>query len=231
MGKQWLLRCLRWLLGFFQAAWKTPFLFLFLNSFTYLGFPGGTSGKEPGCQCRRHKRYSFQSLCWEDPLEEEMSTHPRIFVWRIPWTEEPGGLQSIGLQRVGHDWSDWAWQHSPGALFLKKAILVPREKTQTSPSGHLNTCSWTSFNCHWVWAIHMLLRIVCMLSGGIKHSLLQAGALTMAKKLLENLFLMDRGNPFTGQTMWVLTKTSPASWNSQCLHHPWSLGKSEKTNG
>ena len=44
-----------------------------------------------------------QSLSWEDPLEEGMETHSNILAWRIPWTEEPGGLQSMGLQRVGHD--------------------------------------------------------------------------------------------------------------------------------
>ena len=44
-----------------------------------------------------------QSLRREDPLEKEMATHFLILAWRIPWTEEPVGLQSIGLQRVGHD--------------------------------------------------------------------------------------------------------------------------------
>ena len=44
-----------------------------------------------------------QSLDWEDPLEEEMATHSSTLVWRIPWTEEPGGLQSMGSQRVGHN--------------------------------------------------------------------------------------------------------------------------------
>ena len=44
-----------------------------------------------------------QSVGWEDPLEEEMATHSSIFAWRIPWTEEPGGLQSIGSQRVEHN--------------------------------------------------------------------------------------------------------------------------------
>ena len=46
-----------------------------------------------------------RSLGWEDPLEKEMATHSSILAWRIPWTEEPGGLQSTGLQRVGHDWA------------------------------------------------------------------------------------------------------------------------------
>ena len=44
-----------------------------------------------------------QSLGWEDPLEKEMATHSSILAWRIPWTEEPGELQSTGSQRVGHD--------------------------------------------------------------------------------------------------------------------------------
>ena len=63
---------------------------------------GGTSGKEPAYQCRRHNM-QIGSLGGEDPLEEGVATHTSILAWRIPWTEEPGGLQSMGLQRVGHD--------------------------------------------------------------------------------------------------------------------------------
>ena len=44
-----------------------------------------------------------QSLGWDDPLEKEMATHSSTLAWRIPWTEESGGLQSMGWQRVGHD--------------------------------------------------------------------------------------------------------------------------------
>ena len=44
-----------------------------------------------------------QSLGWEDPLEESMATHTSTFAWRIPWTEDPGGLQSMGSQRVRHN--------------------------------------------------------------------------------------------------------------------------------
>ena len=51
------------------------------------------------------------SLGREDPLEKGMATHSSILAWRIPWTEEPGGLQSIGSQRVGHNWSDLACTH------------------------------------------------------------------------------------------------------------------------
>ena len=49
-----------------------------------------------------------QSLGWGDPLEEGMSTHSNILAWKIPWTEEPGGLESLGSQRARHSWRDWA---------------------------------------------------------------------------------------------------------------------------
>ena len=65
----------------------------------WLGFPGGSDGKESTAV----QETWLRSLGWEDPLEEGMATHSSILTWRIPWTEEPGGLQSIGLQRVGHD--------------------------------------------------------------------------------------------------------------------------------
>ena len=44
-----------------------------------------------------------QSLGWEDPLEKEMAIHSSTLAWKIPWTEDPGRLQSMGLQRVGHN--------------------------------------------------------------------------------------------------------------------------------
>ena len=60
------------------------------------------SGKEPTCQCRRYET-QVQSLDQEDPLEERTATHSSILVWRIPITEELGGLEFIGLQRVGYE--------------------------------------------------------------------------------------------------------------------------------
>ena len=62
------------------------------------GFPGVASGEEPTCQHRRLKRCTFHAS-----LEEDTATHPSILAWRIPWTEEPEGLQSRALQRAGHD--------------------------------------------------------------------------------------------------------------------------------
>ena len=62
-----------------------------------------------------------RSLGWEDPLEEGMATHSSILAWRIPWTEEAGGLQSIGSQRVGHD---WATKHSTAHHHLAQKWLA-----------------------------------------------------------------------------------------------------------
>ena len=57
----------------------------------------------------------FWSLDWEDTLEKEMATHSSVLAWRIPGTEEPGGLLSMGSHRVRHDWSDLA---AAGCLYL-----------------------------------------------------------------------------------------------------------------
>ena len=59
---------------------------------------------------------------WEDPLEESMATHPSILAWRIPWREEPGGLQPIGSQRVGHGWRYLACRIQQCECHLKKTI-------------------------------------------------------------------------------------------------------------
>ena len=50
----------------------------------------------------------FQSLAWEDPLEEKMATHSSNLAWQTPWTKEPGGLQSTVWQRIGCNWVNWA---------------------------------------------------------------------------------------------------------------------------
>ena len=60
------------------------------------GLPRWCRAKESACQC---KRLGFDLLSWEDPLEKGMATHPSVLVWEIPQTEEPGRVQSMGLQR------------------------------------------------------------------------------------------------------------------------------------
>ena len=74
---------------------------------------GGASGKELAWQCRKHKRRRFDPWVGKrDPLVKHTAPHSSILAWRIPWSEEPGGLQSIGLQKVGQDWNKWADMHA-----------------------------------------------------------------------------------------------------------------------
>ena len=67
-------------------------------STVFKGFPNASSAKNLPAQ----QKWVW-SLDQEDPLEKEMATHSNILAWEIPWTEEPGRLQSVGLQRVRHD--------------------------------------------------------------------------------------------------------------------------------
>ena len=77
------------------------------------------------------------SLGREDPWEKEMATHSSILAWRIPWIEEPGRLQSMGLQRVGHDWAT--------SLHLASLQLHVQPQDRPKPRAVLNTTlSWTS---------------------------------------------------------------------------------------
>ena len=86
------------------------------NKWTYLqsrrGFPGGASGKELACQCRRHKRHGFDPWVGKIPLRKAWQPTPVLLPGESPWTEEPGRLQSMGSQRVGHDWSDLVRMHT-----------------------------------------------------------------------------------------------------------------------
>ena len=70
----------------------------FLSIFWCLSPPGGSV-----VQCRRCRRHRFNPWVRKIPLEEGMATHSSILAWRIPWTEEPGGLWFTGSQRVGQD--------------------------------------------------------------------------------------------------------------------------------
>ena len=85
-----------WNINCFLINLFTTFLDL-RNILDNMVIHGGSNGKESALNSGDQSR--------EDPLEKEIATHSSILAWKIPWTEEPGGLQSIGLQRVGHDWA------------------------------------------------------------------------------------------------------------------------------
>ena len=74
-----------------------------------------------------------QSLGQKDALEKGMVTHSRILAWEIPWTEEPGGLQSMGSQRIRHDWATHTFFHTMYAiLYTLHTVLV--KVTQSCPT-------------------------------------------------------------------------------------------------
>ena len=68
-----------------------------------MDFPGSSMEKKPPANAGDLQETWVQSLDWEDSLEQEMATHSGILAWKIPWTEKPGRLQSVGSQRVEHD--------------------------------------------------------------------------------------------------------------------------------
>ena len=80
-----------------------------------------------------------QSLGQEDPLEKGMATHSSILSWRIPWTEEPGKLQSMGSQRVGHDWATNTHTHTHTHKVQEQAKLINHDRNQNR--GHF----WEGF--------------------------------------------------------------------------------------
>ena len=91
------------------------YVYIYIHTHTYIwkymGFPSGLAVKNlPAMQMPQETQ--VQSLSQEYPLEEGMATHSSILSWRVPRTEEPGGLQSIGLQRVGHSWSSLVHMHA-----------------------------------------------------------------------------------------------------------------------
>ena len=79
----------------------------------------GSGGEESACQCRR---CSFNLRFGKITLEKETATHSSILAWEIPWTEEPGGLQSMGLQRVEHN---WVTKHTNKSCHLASCLSKP----------------------------------------------------------------------------------------------------------
>ena len=84
------------------------------------------------------------------PLEKGMANHSSILAWSIPWTEEPGNLQSIGLQRVGHEWSNLAHNHSFLSPYYMPGIVM-----STGIGSWLRHCSWPE-------RVHSLVRVVAV---------------------------------------------------------------------
>ena len=87
-----------------------------MNWNVILVFLGGVVVQESTCQCRRCRKHGFNPWVRKINMEEEMATCSSILAWKIPWTVEPGRLQSTESQRVGHDWT--LSIHIPGNTHL-----------------------------------------------------------------------------------------------------------------
>ena len=85
----------------------------------------------------------IRSLGQEDPLEKEMAAHSSILAWRIPWTEKPGGLQTMESQRVRHDWTSFT--HS---LLISIIIYIPVTLTSDSEEFKICICLCVIYNMH-----------------------------------------------------------------------------------
>ena len=110
-----------------------------------MGFPGGTVLKN--LPAKAGDTGSSSSLGQEDPLEKVTATHSSILAWRIPWIEEPGGLQSMGSQRVGHGWATntltFSLTHRKCIGKVVTFFFFPLFLLDHPPQ----TCHWLSFSC------------------------------------------------------------------------------------
>ena len=88
-----------------------------------------------------------RSLGRKDPLEEKIGSHSSVLSWRIPWTEEPGGLQSTGSQRVGHQWASkqWRWRGTSCYVFSSHFYLLFGERLFSSQFLKLGYLSFSLF--------------------------------------------------------------------------------------
>ena len=114
-----------------------------------LDFSGGASGKEPTCQCRRHKSLRFNPWVRKIPWEEGRETHSSIPAWRIPWTEKPRSLWFTRSQRIGRDWSDLArvCTHTHTHTHMHKFTADPTIKREVYL---FPPWSW-AWSCHLFW--------------------------------------------------------------------------------
>ena len=97
------------------------------------GFTDGSGGKESACQCRRHKRYGFHHWVGKIPWRTEWQPTPVFLPGESPWAKEPGRLQFLGSQRVGHDWSNLA--RTQASMGKKKYITFSQSYNRPNPWG------------------------------------------------------------------------------------------------
>ena len=112
-----------------------------------MGFPGGASGREPTCQCRRHKRCGFDPWVGKIPWRRAWQPTPVVLPEESPWTEESGELQSRASHSVGHDCRDWA--HMRTRLCMTVCICLSHTciYTRCVCNGYSNLSTWCAYVC------------------------------------------------------------------------------------
>ena len=162
---------------------------------------------------------SVRSLCRECPVEKEMANHSSILAWRIPRTEEPGWLQSMGLQRVRHDWASSLhfnygrvlWQPIP--VFLPGEAHGQRSLVGYSPWGHKESDDWAtktqyimySFTKYFIYLFLTVLGLCCW--GGFSSSCGELGLISSCG--LQPL----EGVGFSSCGSWILER-SVSNWGT-----------------
>ena len=96
--------------------------------------------KNPPTKAGETQEMQVPSLDWEFSLEKEMATHSSILAWRIPWREEPGGPQNLGLQRVGHNQSDSAHIYIHVCTCVHTSTCISKEDVNILTATSL--CPW-----------------------------------------------------------------------------------------
>ena len=133
---------------------------IFNFPFISVYFPGGASGKEPACQCKKCWETWIWSLGGEDPLEEEMATHSSILAGKIPWTEEPahGAAKELDMiERLN-------WLQYVGTKLLQSCPTLCRPKNCSPPAVHgilqARILEWVaiSFSNAWKWKVEVKSR-------------------------------------------------------------------------
>ena len=118
--------------GLKESDWLSDLTFTFI-SYPLRDFPVAQMVKHLSTMWETQ----VQSLGWEDPLEKEMAIHSSTIAWKIPWTEEPGRVQSVGSQRVGHDWT---FQSLSQILIWERVLVYPPHRLIEIRLGASQTC-------------------------------------------------------------------------------------------
>ena len=121
--------------------------------FFFLSFPGGSDGRASACDVGDR----VWSLGQEDPLEKETATHSSTLAWKIPWMEEPGGLQSMGSQRIGHDWAT-SLHFTSFLKTLHGLVIFTTVNQDTEYGGRYSEINPLFHSC-WLWSPELVTHL------------------------------------------------------------------------